>query len=394
MTFDPAAPLPDAPDPWAGSEMPAWRDGPPWAMTEMISAEPALAGRLVDRLQADPALARVAAAIRESAVAGEPITTTGCGTSQHAAMAVAALLADGLAPHAPASSVQAVQAFELSGSRRLGGFTLAVSHEGGTEATNRAVAHAGGREAATALITVSERSPGAALARDVIATREQDQSWCHTVGYLSPLVAGACLRAALRAAPLDADAVADQVAAGTDAGVAEHGARALTDADRLLIVGSGADWAAARELALKVEEGVHLPTTAHELETIRHGHWAATTQRTGLVLVLADGEDRGAELTERAVAVLRAAEALGLPTVVIAAADRAAIAGAAAGVTTVPFALDPRLDRLDAAILGVVTPLQLLTERLARARGVNPDTIGRDDPRHAAAAADFGPWQA
>jgi hypothetical protein len=35
----------------------------------------------------------------------------------------------------------------------------------------------------------------------------------------------------------------------------------------------------------------------------------------------------------------------------------------------------------------VVVPLQLLTERLARVRGTNPDTIGREDPRQAAAAS-------
>jgi fructoselysine-6-P-deglycase FrlB-like protein len=391
MSFDPAAPLPGAPDPWAASEMPAVRDGPPWAMTEMIAAEPALAGRLVDRLQADPAVARVAAAIRETALRGEPITTTGCGTSLHAAMAVADLLTDGLAQVAPRTQVQAIQAFELTGIPAPGGLTLAVSHEGGTQATNEALAHAGGATGATALITVSDRSPGAALARDVLATGEQDQSWCHTVGYLSPLVAGACLRAALRGATLDPETVADQVAAGADASAAEAAAAALAGADRLLVVSSGPDWAASRELALKVEEGVHLPATAHELETIRHGHWAAATERTGLVLVLADGGERGAVLTERATAVLRAAVTLGMPTVTIAATDRADAAGP---TPTIPIALDRRLDRLTAAILGVVTPLQLLTERLARARGTNPDTIGRDDPKQAAAAADIGPWPA
>jgi fructoselysine-6-P-deglycase FrlB-like protein len=371
--------------------MPAWRDGPPWVMTEMIAAEPALAGRLVDRLQADPALVRVAAAIRETADRGQPITTTGCGTSLHAAMAVAAFLTDGLAPVAPRARVEAVQAFELSGAPARGGLTLAVSHEGGTQATNEALAHVGGATGSTALITVGDRSPGAALAREVLATGEQDQSWCHTVGYLSPLVAGACLRAALREATLDPESVADQVAAGTDASAAEAAAAALAGTDRLLVVGSGPDWAAARELALKVEEGVHLPATAHELETIRHGHWAAVTDRTGLVLVLADGGERGAVLTERATAVLRAAVTLGMPTVTIAATDRADAAGP---TPLLRIALDRRLDRLTAAILGVVTPLQLLTERLARARGTNPDPIGRDDPKQAAAAADIGPWPA
>ena len=43
-----------------------------------------------------------------------------------------------------------------------------------------------------------------------------------------------------------------------------------------------------------------------------------------------------------------------------------------------------------AALLGTATPLQLLTERLARARGTNPDLIRRDDPiyREAARTAD------
>jgi len=39
-----------------------------------------------------------------------------------------------------------------------------------------------------------------------------------------------------------------------------------------------------------------------------------------------------------------------------------------------------------AALLGSATPLQLLTERIARARGTNPDAIRRDDPVYLAAA--------
>ena len=91
---------------------------------------------------------------------------------------------------------------------------IGISHEGGTEATSRAADWAGGRDGATALVTVSDRSPGAALARDVITTDEQDQSWCHTVGYLSPLIAGVCLHAAITGAELPAVAVERQVAAG------------------------------------------------------------------------------------------------------------------------------------------------------------------------------------
>ena len=39
-----------------------------------------------------------------------------------------------------------------------------------------------------------------------------------------------------------------------------------------------------------------------------------------------------------------------------------------------------------ASLFGSATPLQLVTERLARARGTNPDPIRRDDPTYLAAA--------
>jgi glucosamine--fructose-6-phosphate aminotransferase (isomerizing) len=386
---DPDAALPGAPDPWAPSEIPAWRDEPPYAMTEMIDAEPALAARVARRLLSGPALQAVADALREAAHDRLAVTTTGCGTSQHAAIALAALLADGLASAGlPDDRVTAVQAFELSRSVPRGGVVVAVSHEGGTAATNDALRAAAAADAATVLITVSDRSPGAALAGRVLGTEEQDQSWCHTVGYLSPLVVGACLHGALRATAPEPDAIAGQVAAGSDPTVVDGMAAGFASTDRLLVVGSGADYAAARELALKVEEGARLPAVAHELETIRHGHLAAATERTGLVMVLTDAEGRGAALLDRAASVLRAAQALGMPAAVIAAADLAGAperALASAGWQSVR--LEPSLPRIVAATLASVIPLQLLTERLARARGTNPDAIGRDDPRQAAAAS-------
>ena len=54
-----------------------------------------------------------------------------------------------------------------------------------------------------------------------------------------------------------------------------------------------------------------------------------------------------------------------------------------AGRMSVPLA--GSLPRTAAAALATAIPLQLLAERLARARGKNPDSIGRDDPRQAAA---------
>lgn len=386
---DPTALLPGAPDPWVPSEMPAWRGGPPYVMTEMIAAEPGLAGRLARRLQADPALAAAAAAIRDAAVRGAPITTTGCGTSQHAAMVAAAVLMDGLsAAGLPADRVAAVQAFELSRRVAAGGVVIGISHEGGTAATNDALAAARAAGCTTILVTVSGRSPAAALADLVLSTAEQDQSWCHTVGYLSPLVAAACLHASLRGVAVPPDAVARQVGTGEDSGALDRIAAALSATDRLVVVGSGADYAAARELALKVEEGARLPATSHELETIRHGHLAAASERTGLVMILTDAEARGSVLVERAAGVLRSAADIGMPAAVIATDDMGdPPAPGLAPAGWYPFTLDGALPRAVAAALGAAVPLQLLTERLARQRGTNPDTIGREDPRQAAAAS-------
>jgi len=367
--------------------MPLPRGGPPYLMTEMIGAEPALAGRIAERLQADPALTAVTAALRTAARDGSPIVTTGCGTSQHAAMAIADLVADALDRLGLARNVTAVQAFELSRRVPPRSVVIAVSHEGGTEATNTALATARGVSATTVLVTVSDRSPGAALADHVLCTEEQDQSWCHTVGYLSPLIAGACLQGALIASPPDPGALQDQLAAAADPGPAERAAAAFANVERFVTVGSGADFAAARELALKIEEGTHLPAVAHELETIRHGHLAAANERTGLVVFLTDPENRGEAVEERAFTVLRAGAALGMPAAVIAAADRAASGHDLATAGWNAIAIDPTLPRAVSAILASVIPLQLLTERLARARGVNPDPIGRDDPRQAAAAS-------
>lgn len=365
--------------------MPAWRDGPPYAMTEMIAAEPALAERLVGRLSADPGLSALGAALRTAARTAKPVMTTGCGTSEHAAMVVATLLSEALG-----GRVLPMQALELARRPPSSGVVIGVSHEGGTWATNLALDAARSAGALTALITVSDRSPGAVLADLLLTTGEQDQSWCHTVGYLSPILAGAALAAELRGEPLDASAVRALLGSASNATVAadaERAAARLATCTRLLVVGSGIDYPGARELALKIEEGAHLPASAMLMETIRHGHLAAVDERTGLILLLTDADDLGEPLLERARAVLRSAAALGMRAAAILADDLATEIPAAltpAGRISVPVtALVPRTA---GAAIGSAIPLQLLAERLARARGTNPDTIGREDPRQAAAA--------
>ena len=76
-------------DDWHTSDYPDLRPGPPWVMEEMIRAQAALPD---DLAALDGAHAIHAAAARALA-AGDEIVVVGCGTSEHAAMAIAALLA-------------------------------------------------------------------------------------------------------------------------------------------------------------------------------------------------------------------------------------------------------------------------------------------------------------
>jgi glutamine---fructose-6-phosphate transaminase (isomerizing) len=377
-------PLAGAPDPWAPSGMPPFRSRPPYLMTEMIAAEPALADRLVHRLATDDAVAELVQAVTNAAERGAAVMTTGCGTSEHAAMGIAHLLNEVLRPIA-GREVRPMQAADALARPPDDGVLVAVSHEGGTRATNEAIAAAHAAGARTALITVGGGSPGAALADIVIRTQEQDRSWCHTVGYLSPLIAGVVLADRLAGSKTDARAVHALLDVSADSRAAAGAASGLTGTDRIIVLGSGADHVAARELALKIAEGARLPASAHDLETVMHGHLAAATRWTGIVVILTDVDPRTRERADR---VFAAARALGLSTAAIL-GDRAVTPVAAevtgAGRMSVPSI--PRLRPVVRSLLGSAIPLQLLAERLARARGVDPDTLAREDPAQAAAHA-------
>jgi glucosamine--fructose-6-phosphate aminotransferase (isomerizing) len=387
-----AKPLAGAPDPWQPSPQPSLRDGPPFHMTEMIAAEPAIATRILERL-ADPqgAAGRLAGAVGQAASAGEPIVVTGCGTSEHAALGLVEILREAIRAagmHGGVGSVIAAQAFELALDPPSGGLVIGVSHEGGTGATNRAIAASAAAGAQTAIVTASAGSPGGQLAEIVVETTELDHSWCHTVGYTSPLVAAAAVGAHLSGRELGAAEIVDLMTAGTrDETGAEAIAARLSDVRTLLVVASGADRPAARELVLKVEEASWLPSAMRDLETFLHGHLPSTDETTGLVLILTDPDGR-IERLGRARQALAAARVLGLRTAAILARDLDAELDpllTPAGRLLVDEA--PSLPAPVASLLGTATPLQILTERLARARGTNPDAIRRDDPRYAEASA-------
>ena len=338
------------------SDEPELRSGPPWAMEEMILAEPALPDPIVH----DPAVAEAAGLVRAAAAAGAPVVLAGCGTSEHAAMAGAALLGEALGSR---SAVVARDAFEASLAPQAGGVLVGVSHEAGTEATLAALRNADAHGAKRVLITASPgNAPEGPL---VIATPLRDTSWCHTVGYLSPLLAflGMAGGAPGPARALIEATLARRAALG-------EAARAVAGCERLVVVGGGVDEITARELALKIEEATHVPVAPLGQEKVLHGHLPAADERTGLVLLRFDGRQAAAR-DARGENALAAARVLGMPSVTL----------RAQGGDLTPVA---------AALVEGALALQLFTLELTHARGTNPDLIRREEPRYREAAEAAG----
>ncbi len=377
---------------WHTADFPELRAGPPWVMQEMMARQPELAAAIIGA--DDPALDAIAGAAREALDAGQPVIVCGCGTSEHAAHAVAALLAAAL-PAAARPQVRALPALSATLDPQPG-VCLAISHDGGTRATLLALEAAGRAGARTAAITAKPAGAVPQAADHVIATPFADRSWCHTVGYTSPIAAGAALASRLGLAGVSPDAASDALAAGLDASGLEAVAERLADRRVILCTGLGPDLTSARELALKIAEGAHLPTLALELETVLHGQLGGHDERDALVLVALAEHADGERHLRRAEHVARAVAEIGLPVAALlsgAAADRLAPELTPAGRAIVgrPDALPPAL----AALLGGAGALQALTLALAHARKTNPDLIRREQaPYRAAAAAAEGsdPW--
>ncbi len=287
------------------------------------------------------------------------------------------------------------QSLELSLDPPADGIVIGCSHEGGTAATIAAMQASRARGARTAAITASAGAPVVDAADIVLATVEMDRSWCHTVGYVSPMVAAAVTAMLLGGETPEADAYADRLAEGIEAAhaAARDGTRpdavigaGIAAADHLLVVASGRDRITARELVLKVEEAAWVPAAARDLETFLHGHLPATGPGTALVLVLLERE--GLETrAARARQALAAAVATGVRPAAILGGDAAELIPVAltpGGRIVVPEARG--LGAAAAALFGGAGPLQLVTLEVSAARGTNPDPIRRDDPVYLRAA--------
>ena len=366
---------------WLTDDFPELRDGPPWVMEEMITAQTRLAAPILGADRSE--VTRLRDAALDAAAAGDPVVVTGCGTSEHAAAAVAELLTDSFRRTGLATArAEARQALDAALDPRAGGVCLAISHDGGTRATRLALEAARARGATTALITACADPTCASVADLVFVTPLHDDSWCHTLAYVSAILAGARIsgttgeeaaRAALSAIESTLDRRADLEAA------AAH----LNRSGRVVTAGLGTDQTSAGELALKIAEGARIPTTAYHLETLLHGHLAGCDAGSTSLVLLALDPRPGARRDRRLALVARAAGTIGIPTVALAPRSLlATLPGDVHGVALEPLPAESLLSALLQSALAV----QLLTLGLVELAGTNPDLIRREQRTYREAA--------
>jgi glucosamine 6-phosphate synthetase-like amidotransferase/phosphosugar isomerase protein len=367
--------------------MPPLRSGPPYLMWDAIVRQPDLAGRLATNPAVAGAAAAMASLLQAGAPFGWPPAVVGCGTSEHAAMAAAAIWREAWSRAGlPGIGPVARQALEAA-LDPWPGTVVGISHEGASRATIDAMIAARDAGARVGLITAGANSPAAAVAEACLCTTEVDLSWCHTIAYSGAIIAAALVAdrlagrqtapEALRA-PLDAGLAAADGAARL--------AHEMAASRTLVVVGSGNDRIAGREMTLKIEEAAYVPTAYRDLETMLHGHIPALDVGTGLILVMSDREHpeaRGA----RARRVLAAVARVGVrPGAILTSASAARIPAelTPAGRVVVPDPVD--LPGPVASLLATVIPLQLTTYQLALALGTNPDALRREFTPYRAAA--------
>jgi glutamine---fructose-6-phosphate transaminase (isomerizing) len=352
---------------WHTDEFPELRSGPPWVMEEMVAAQPALARQM---LSSPPeGIAELAAAVRAAVDAREPVSVIGCGTSEHGALAIAALVDEAVGGEGWPPAVEARQSLDAAERPQRGGVCIGISHDGGTRATTLALEAAAAGGAVTALVTNRPGGSASNPASRVIVTPVHDDSWCHTVAYTSSILVGALLAAELGGEGIDADRAQSILEIALERPPA---AAAITGAERVVCTGFGLDFITARELALKLAEGARVPTAALQLESLLHGHLAGEDARTAVVLIESDpAVDR---IERRAAMAASAVGAIGMPVLTLLPPE--GVPGSAA------------------RLLAGAAELHRLTLALAAQRGVNPDLIRREDEpyRRAGEAGEGSDW--
>ena len=365
---------------WLTDDFPELRDAPPWVMEEMIFAQPHLAAPILGADRAE--VTRLREAVTGAVAAGNYVVVTGCGTSEHAAAVVAELLTDSFRRAGLSARAEARQALDAALDPRAGGVCIAISHDWGTRATQLALEAARESGATTGLITACADPSCASAADLVFVTPIHDDSWCHTLAYVSAILAGARISGIAGDEATDAAVSAIESTLGRWAGL-EAAAAHLGRSGRIITAGLGIDQVSASELALKIAEGARIPTTAYHLETLLHGHLAGCDAAATSLVLLALGQRPGARRDRRLALVAEAARTIGIPTVALAPRSLlATLPSDVHGVALETSSTEPLLT----AVLQSAVAVQLLTLGIVGLAGTNPDLIRREERAYREAA--------
>jgi glutamine---fructose-6-phosphate transaminase (isomerizing) len=353
---------------------PLGRTRHPYFMHEMIRRQ-AVAARATRR------------AIRELLNA-EPVVAperrllcVGLGTSFHAALAAAEAATRAWGP---SREVVARTSFDLLEDPALAGpgtTALVFSAGGETALTVQAQRLLKARGVPQVLFTTEPTSSSRELADRVLPSEyAQEAAWTHTVSFTAGLVAAWTLIEQwvppLDGALLSEDAVADRV---IDALACEPTVVDLVDRfaplERILILGSGAAEASAREAALKLREGAGRFCATAGVEEFLHGVIPSLNDTAAVLAISGTARER-----TRALTGLEAARKVGA---------RVLLVDSSGGPEGPDILRLPMTPPPIPAILQVI-PFQLLSYWIATAEGRNPDIMGLDDPKVLEARSSFG----
>lgn len=307
------------------------------------------------------------------------VFVVGIGTSYHAAQIGAFLL------RTAGSDARAVDSHEFATypyALHADDAMIVMAHKGTKQYSARAVEIA--KAAGVPCIGISGR--GSKMSGEgptlILRTTAQETSAAYTASHLGALTVLAQIattlgeqrgiaavtgwRGALAALPEQIEDVLRRE------GEIETVARALYAANaRIFCIGAGPNAVTATEASLKVRETAYFTSDGMSVEQFLHGPMVTVNPDDFAVAIAVDGPG-----LDRLTQVCNALRLIGTPLWVIGRA-----------IPTVPdatvFAL-PALPEPLSPLLAVV-PVQLLAYYLALAKGTNPDTFRRDDPRYLAA---------
>ena len=364
----------------AGAQPGSRRAAHPYHMHDAIWQQPERVGRLLETQRALIERAAAAAATRRRLI------LAGIGTSYHAAQVGEHFLRHLTRGRATALVEQSFELVHYPLALGPDDAVIAISHRGWRNYSVQAVESARAAGALTIVVTGRDAGEGIRAADFVLTTCEQEISFAHTKSYTTALAALAtfAIRLAERQGLLGDVAAraalaripeAMRAALGSEE-FAREAARQIAARPRWVFIGTGPNWATAREGALKAKETCHIAAEGLETEQFLHGPLVEMDSRAALVALLTGGPG-----DDRARGALRAAGELGVLRVAV----------AAAGLAEPPAELHLEVPATEEWLSPFVhaIPLQFLSYYAALEHGGNPDTGREDEPAHARARRHF-----